>query len=61
MTRENYESWEENGEKSCAQKVKEKTQWILNHHEVEPLRESTFKDLNKLLNDIYEQAKLRRK
>ena len=60
MTRESYELWEENGKKSCAQKVKEKTQWILSHHEVEPLGESTFEDLTKLLDDFYEQAKLRR-
>lgn len=61
MTREYYESWEQNGKKSCAQKVMEKTQWILSHHEVEPLREGTLKDLSKLLDDFLGQAELRRK
>jgi trimethylamine--corrinoid protein Co-methyltransferase len=60
MTRESYESWKQNGEKSCAQKVIERTKWILSNHEVEPLSEGLLEDLNKLLGEFLEQAKLRR-
>ena len=58
MTRENYESWKQRGEKSCRQKVIEKTKWILNNHTPEPLDSSIVEKLDKLLEEFEKDAKV---
>lgn len=61
MTRENYNNWSDQGRKTCNQKVIEKTQWILQNHQVKPLVASVIEELNDLFEEFEKQAEFSRK
>jgi trimethylamine--corrinoid protein Co-methyltransferase len=58
MTRENYHSWKQQGAQTCDQKVAEKTQWILQNHEVEPLNAAKLAELDRLVAGYLKEADL---
>ena len=58
LTREDFNSWEQQGGKTCAQKVAEKTQWILKNHVVESLDESMLAELDRLVDEFSREAEL---
>ena len=61
MTREIYSDWFKQGQKTCTQKVIEKTQWILQNHQVKPLDASVVEKLDNHLEESEKQAEISRK
>ncbi len=53
--RTDYETWVSQGEKTMNEKVKERTDHLLNEHEVPPIEDDKLKELKKIIKDADER------